>query len=396
MSDFEAELTGRLASLREAGLWRELREVDSPQGAAVTIDGREVVNFSSNDYLGLADHPALKEAGAEAVGRFGAGAGSARLICGNLRPHAELEESLATLKGSEAALAFSCGYATALGVVPALVGPGDTIVIDRLSHACLVDAAKLSGARLRVFAHNDLDSLEDILKWADRRRARGKVEPRSRSLIVTESVFSMDGDVAPLLNLVELKERYGAWLMVDEAHATGLYGERRRGLAEEFNVADRIEVQMGTLGKALGASGGYVCGSRTLIDFLVNKARSFVFSTAPAPAAAAAAVAGIGIVSSEEGGERCQRLWNMVDQVKNGLIRAGWRLPPIRSAIVPLLVGDEGRAMELSRGLLERGVLAPAIRYPTVARGEARLRVTACASHSPRDLDALVEALAGG
>lgn len=393
MNEFDQEMSARLNALEEADLLRALREVDSAQAAEIAFEGGSMVNFSSNDYLGLAGHPALKEAAKEAVDRFGAGAGSARLICGNLCVHSELEEALAEFKGCEAALSFSSGYATALGVIPAMVGAGDIVVIDKLSHASLIDAAKLSGAKLRVFAHNDLNALEDILKWADRRKAEGKIAADSRALVITESVFSMDGDLAPLRDIVKLKEKHGAWLMVDEAHATGLYGEHRRGLAEEFEVAERVEIQMGTLGKALGAAGGYLCGSRALVDLLINKARSFVFSTAPCPAAAGAARAGVELVKGGEGEERRQRLWQIVDLMKNGLIRIGWSLPPVRSAILPLIVGDEGRAMELSGAMLEEGVLVPAIRYPTVARGEARLRLTASASHDESHLKALFAVL---
>jgi 8-amino-7-oxononanoate synthase len=389
----EQELAAELGRLEASGLLRTLRALEGPQAASVQFEGRSAANFSSNDYLGLAAHPALCDAAKEAVDRFGAGAGSARLISGNQPPHIELEQVLAEFKGSEAALAFSSGYATAMGVIPALVGPGDTVVIDKLSHACLVDAAKLSGAKLRVFRHNDLNSLEDRLQWASQRGETNSNGRRSRILIVTESVFSMDGDLAPLLNLVELKERYGAWLMVDEAHATGIFGEHRRGLIEEFGVADRVDAQMGTLGKALGASGGYVCGPRTLIDLLINKARSFVFSTAPTPATAAAARAGIELTRSDEGYARCQRLWNVVDLLKNELIRMGWSLAPVRSAIIPLIIGDEERALKVAVRLLEQGVFAPAIRYPTVARGSARLRITASAAHEETHLRQLFAAL---
>lgn len=393
MDEFENELRAQLDELKSAGLYRELRRIDSPQDSTVEIGGRRTLNFSSNDYLGLANHPTLKQAAIDAVARHGAGSGSARLICGNLAPHVELEEALAAFKDSEAALTFSSGYAAAMGTIPALVGAGDVVVIDKLSHACLVDAARLSGAKLRVFAHNDLNSLEKILQWADGHKAEDKAPASSRTLIVTESVFSMDGDIAPLLNIVELKEKYGAWLMVDEAHATGLYGEHRRGLIEEFNVSGRVEVQLGTLGKALGAAGGYVCGARALIETLINKARSYVFSTAPAPAVSGAAKAALGIVQSEPGYERCQRLWNCVDLIKNTLIRLGWELPPVRSAIIPLIVGDEERATDLSARLLEEGVLIPAIRYPTVARGAARLRLTASAAHDADQLLSLFAAL---
>ena len=221
---------------------RELRRVDSAQGPRIEIGGRALLNFSSNDYLGLANHPALKEASIKAVEKFGAGAGASRLICGSLAPFHELEETLSAFKGTEAALSFSTGYAAAVGTITALLGKDDIIIVDKLVHACIVDAAKLNGAKLRVFDHNDLNDLEEILKWATSEVRSKKSE--NRTLIVTESIFSMDGDAAPLAEIVALKEKYGAWLMVDEAHATGLYGTNRRGLAEELGVSDRIEIQM--------------------------------------------------------------------------------------------------------------------------------------------------------
>jgi len=269
----------------------------------------------------------------------------------------------------------------------------DVIVTDRLVHASIIDAARLCGAELRVFAHNDLDALSKILRWADRRTSVPGSRRRPRTLIVTESVFSMDGDFALLRDLVELKDQHHAWLMVDEAHATGLYGEKRRGLAEEFGVADRIEIQMGTLSKALGAAGGYICGSRVLIDYLVNRARTFIFSTAPVPAAAAAATAAIHFVESDEGHMRRSQLWARVDQVKNGLIAAGFALPPVRSAIIPLVIGDENRALGAAAALREQGVFVPAIRYPSVARGQARLRLTVSAAHAAADVSQLVAAV---
>ena len=385
---FQEKLAGELAGIESADLRRTVREVASAQGAWIRLEGREVLNFSSNDYLGLANHSALKEAATAAIKKFGAGAGAARLISGSQSPHHELENALANFKGTEAALAFSSGYAAALGTIPALVGTGDVVVIDKLVHASLVDAAKLSGAKLRVCKHNDLADLARLLEWAAGQGAR--------TLVVAESVYSMDGDLAPLLNLVELKEQHGAWLMLDEAHATGLYGEGRRGVAEEFGVADRVEVQMGTLGKALGAAGGYICGSNELVDLLRHRARSFLFSTAPMPAQAAAARAGIEVVQSAEGEERRTRLWSLVDELKNGLIARGWKLPVVQSAILPLIIGGETEAVALSEQLLERGVFVPAIRYPTVAHGEARLRITVSAAHSPGDIEKLLEVLGEG
>jgi 8-amino-7-oxononanoate synthase len=395
VSAFEEELERRLAGIREAGLWRELRRIDSPQGARVRFAGRELVNLSSNDYLGLAAHPALIEAAAQALRDFGAGAGASRLICGSLAPHHRLEESLAAFKGTEAALSFSSGYAAAVGTITALLDKDDVIVVDRLVHACCVDAARLSGAKLRVFAHNDLSELESILKWADQRlQGVGHGARKGRVLVVTESVFSMDGDLAPLREIVELKDRFGAWLMLDEAHALGLFGEQRRGLADAFELGDRIEIQMGTLGKALGAAGGFVAGSRRLVDLLINRARSFIFSTAPAPAATAAAEAGIQLVAGPEGAARNQRLWALVDALKNALIRSGWPPGLVRSPIIPLVVGDEGTAVNLAAALREAGYFVPAIRFPTVARGGARLRVTISASHQLEELSQFAAAVA--
>jgi len=390
VTDLDQELSDRRDQIREAGLWRELRRVDSPQGTRIRIAGRELLNFSSNDYLGLAHHPSLRDAAAKAAQDFGAGSGASRLICGSLAPHHQLEETLAGFKGTEAALAFGTGYTAALGAITALLGKDDVIVVDKLVHACCVDAAKLSGAKLRVFGHNDLDDLERILRWADGRGAEGR---RGRTLVVTESVFSMDGDLAPLKDIVDLKERHGAWLMLDEAHATGLFGENRRGVAEAFGVADRVEIQMGTLGKAFGAAGGYIAGSRWLADHLVNRARSFIFSTAPVPAASAAARAGIELVAGSEGTQRCQRLWTLVDFFKNGLVNAGWPPGLVQSAIIPLMVGDESAAVALADTLRASGVFIPAIRYPTVARGSARLRVTLSAGHTVEEVTGAVAAL---
>jgi 8-amino-7-oxononanoate synthase len=390
VNDFAAELNRRLDDIRANGLYRELRRVDSPQSTVIEIDGQAFLNFSSNDYLGLANHPLLKEAAVKAVEKFGCGSGASRLICGSLAPHHELEAALADFKGAEAALSFSSGYAAAVGTICALMSKDDVIVIDKLVHACIVDAARLSGAKLRVFAHNDLNELEDILRWAEKRKVDSQP---SKILIVTESVFSMDGDLALLREMVALKEKFGAWLMVDEAHATGIFGGNRRGLAEESGVSERIDVQMGTLGKALGSTGGFICGSRALIDYLINRARSFIFSTAPVPAAAAAARAAIELVKSDEGKSRCEHLWSLVKATKSRLKDSGWPLSEIRSPIIPLVIGDESRALEAAATLRQAGLFVPAIRHPTVARGQARLRLTLSAAHSSKDLDKLFSAL---
>lgn len=392
MTELDRELTRRLNSLREQGLYRELRRVDSPQFSRIQIEGRTLLNFSSNDYLGLANDPLLREAAIKAVEQFGAGAGASRLISGSLAPHAELEQAIARFKGTEAALSFSSGYATALGAIGALMDKDDVVVIDQLVHASIVDAARLCGAKLRVFAHNNLNDLEAILKWADRRDADSVATSKGpgRVLIVTEGVFSMDGDVAPLDALVPLKEEYGAWLMLDEAHGTGIHGPNRRGVAEQFGVEDRIDVRMGTLGKALGAAGGFICGSRALIDYLVNRARSFIFTTAPVPAAAAAARAAIEFVESPAGRDRCVTLWERISELHSRLKRPGSKPT---SAIFPVIVGDATRAVEAAAALREQGIFVPAIRYPTVARDKARLRISVSAHHTAGDIEKLASAL---
>jgi 8-amino-7-oxononanoate synthase len=396
VNDFVSELRCELAAIRAAGLHRELRRIESRAGERIRWQGRELVNFSSNDYLGLASHPAVIEAAARAARDWGGGAGASRLICGSLAVHHELEEALARFKGVEAALTFSSGHAAALGGIPALVGHGDVVILDKLAHACLVDGARLSGARLRVYAHNDLDELRDLLRWADNRQRTdaASADRRARTLIVTESVFSMDGDRAPLRQLVDLQDQFGAWLWLDEAHAVGLYGERRRGLAEAEGVAGRIEVQMGTLGKALGSAGGYLCGSRELVDLLINRARSFIFSTAPTPAAAAAAQAALTVLESPSGVELTGQLWRRVAKVRDLAAAAGWPLPPSAGAILPLKVGDEQKCVECAARLRAAGVFIPAIRFPAVPRGTARLRLTVAAHPHDDDLETLSRALA--
>jgi 8-amino-7-oxononanoate synthase len=390
MNSFADELNRRLTTLREQNLFRELRRVDSAQGSRLEIGGKSFLNFSSNDYLGLANHPALKQAATETIQKFGAGAGASRLICGSLAPFHELEEALAAFKQTEAALTFSTGYAAAIGTITALCSKDDIIVLDKLVHASIVDAAKLSGAKLRIFNHNDLDDLENILKWADKFSKAESGKRKAEILVVTESIFSMDGDAAPLREIVALKEKYGAWLMVDEAHATGILGQHGRGLADELGVSQQIEIQMGTLGKALGASGGYICGRRVLIDFLVNRARSFIFSTAPVPAAAAAATAGIKLVQSAEGEALRAQLQQRIADFQS---KIGNRKSEISCAIVPLILGDETKTLAAATQLREQEIFVPAIRYPTVARGAARLRLTFSAAHSAADISGLVGAL---
>ncbi|MFZ0434807.1 MAG: 8-amino-7-oxononanoate synthase [Chthoniobacterales bacterium] len=382
MGPFESSLLSELSLLEKQGLRRFLRVVESSRGTLITIAGRELVNFSSNDYLGLASHPEIASAMAAAAQRWGAGSTASRLICGTGAEHAALEEEIAAAKGTEASLVFSTGVAAATGTIPALVGRGDVVILDKLAHACLIDGVHASGAKMRVFPHNDLAKLESHLRWAR------ETHPKGRHLIVTESVFSMDGDLAPLREIVELKERHGAILFLDEAHAVGVRGRGAQGLAGELGLAERIEIQMGTLGKALGVSGGYIAGSRTLIDFLINRARSFIFSTAPSPAIAAAARASLRIVQSPEGDALRTRLQENLRLFADA-IKA--KLPP--SAIMPLILGGEERALSEAARLQEAGFFVPAIRYPTVPRNTARLRITLSAAQSHEQIRRLAEAI---
>jgi 8-amino-7-oxononanoate synthase len=385
MSNLHDQLGAELHKARAEGLYRTLREVSSAQGPRIQIDGREFLNFSSNDYLGLANDPVLKQAASAAIEKYGVGAGASRLVSGNLHPYEELERKLAVFKAKEAALVFSSGYAANVGTITALVGEGDVVILDKLDHASIIDGARQSDATIRVYPHKNLKKLEAILDQCGSFR---------RKLIVTETVFSMDGDLAPLGEIVELKERHGAWLMIDEAHATGLYASNRRGLAEAVGVEDRIEITLGTLSKALGCLGGFVVGSQLLIDFLRNRARSFIYSTALPPAVCAAAGAAVDFVMSGAGHERRDRLWRNVSELKHGLSALGMQNES-RSPITPIIIGDEKAAVEISGKLYKRGIFAPAIRFPTVPKGKARLRVTVTAAHEPTDIKRFLEEFGG-
>lgn len=366
-------IAAQLAELRAQELWRELRPLDEVDGVIVRSGGREWINFSSNDYLGLAGSMELRAALEEGVAKYGAGSGASRLVCGTHRVHLDLEEALADFKGTEAALTFSSGFAVALGTIPALVGTGDTIILDKLCHASLVDAARLSGATIRVFPHNHLEKLERLLGTA-----------KGRVLVVTESIFSMDGDAAPLREIVELKAKQGAWLLVDEAHAVGVLGPQGRGLAAELGVNGQIDLHMGTLSKALGLSGGYLAASRQVIDLLINRARSFIYTTAPPPALAHAARNTLHLLRGQHGDALRSMLHENVRQMMSILSNTN-----ARAAILPLILGAEAAAMDASRSLKDTGFLVPCIRYPTVARGSARLRLTVSAAHLESQIDAL-------
>ena len=373
-----------LQELADRALLRRLRSIDAVEGTRLELENTSLTNFAGNDYLGLSQHPAVRQAAIEAIDRFGLGAAASRLITGTLAPHKVLEEQLAAFKGTEAAISFSSGYAAAVGTITAIADRQDVVILDKLAHASLIDGARLSGAQLRIFPHNDLSRLREILEWAHEHY------PNAKIWIITESLFSMDGDYSPLCDLVGLKDEYGANLFLDEAHATGVIGPGGKGLAAHWGLGQRIEVQMGTLSKALGGSGGFITSSRALIDLLINRARSFIFSTAPPPAIAAGASAALGIVQSAEGERLRDDLRQNIDCVRHGL---RFSIDALPSPIIPLIIGDENAALEAAKQLQQDRFLVPAIRFPSVSRGSARLRLTLSARHSSEQLAALISSL---
>jgi 8-amino-7-oxononanoate synthase len=369
-----SEVAERLEELRESGLHRRLRLIESPQGPRVLLDGRPVLLLCSNDYLGLADSAEVRDAAAQAALRWGAGAGASRLISGNMAPHRLLEERLAAFKGYEAALLFGSGYLANVGAISALAGRDTVVFSDELNHASIVDGCRLARAETFVYRHGDVEHL-----------ARGLSEAGERaSLIVTDGVFSMDGDVAPLEGLVRLAREHGCRLMVDEAHATGAMGPGGRGSVAAAGLSEEVDLVVGTLGKALGSYGAYVCASSELREYLLNTARSFIFSTALPPPVLAAALAALELLEAEP--ERVRALSANAATLRDGLVAEGLAAGGGKSQIVPLEVGDAGRTMGLCERLLERGVFAQGIRPPTVPPGSSRLRFSVMATHEPADL----------
>jgi 8-amino-7-oxononanoate synthase len=378
-----AWLAAELEDLRQHHLLRGLSDFEGAPEPETVYQGRKFLLLASNNYLGLAAEPRVLHAAGEAMRRYGASTAASRLVSGSTTLHRELESELAALKGTEAAILFSSGYLANLGTIGALVGPGDVIFCDRLNHASIVDAAFLSRARLIVYRHGDPDHLAELLE-----RHTGR-----RRLIVTDSVFSMDGDLAPLPVLCDLAERWGCMLMVDEAHATGVLGARGAGAVEALGLRGRVPIIMGTLSKALGSVGGFVAGSRRLVDFLRNRARTFMFDTALAPSAVGAALAAVRVARVEQ--ERRDRLHQLIGALHDELVDLGYKVLPPSAAILPVLVGDSADALDLALALRERGVWAPAIRPPAVPRGTARVRVTLMATHTPAHVDRAVSAFAG-
>lgn len=372
-----------LAQLDADGLRRRLTVREGCQSTQIHLDGRQLVNFGSNDYLSLAADPRLIRAATDAISREGFGSGASPLITGHGRAHQVLEERLARFEGTEAALVFSSGFAANSGTIAALVSSGHAVFTDRKNHASLLDGCRLSRADVKVYPHGDLGRLEDLL-----RRFSG----RKRRLVVTDSLFSMDGDLASLAELADLAERCDAMLMIDEAHATGVFGENGRGVAEEQQVEDRVDVRVGTLSKALGSVGGYVVGSRSLIDWLTNRARPYIFSTAGPAAAAAAAVAALDAVRDEP--HRRQELLARATEFREALSRQGFDIGKSASQIIPIRVGNSGRAVELSAKLARAGLFVPAIRPPTVPEGEACLRISLTFGHTEEMIETLLDRLA--
>jgi glycine C-acetyltransferase/8-amino-7-oxononanoate synthase len=366
----------QLNKLAAQHLSRHLRVFGSATGPVVDLEGRRVLLLASNDYLGLATHPDVIRAAVQATQRYGTGAGAARLISGTLPPHQDLELALAQFKGTGAALTFGSGYLANLGTIPTLIGRGGLILADRLCHASLLDGCKLSGADLRVYRHGDVEHLRALLA----RRARGR-----RTLIVTDGLFSMDGDLALLSDLAESAHRYEAELYVDDAHGTGIMGSTGRGTIEHFGLESRIPFHMGTLGKALGSIGAYVVGPATLIDYLINTSRSFIFTTAPPPASAAAAATALRILQQDP--DRRTRLWANRERLASGLKNLGFQLTASVSPIMPILVGDAQTAMIFAEQLFKEGVYAPAIRPPTVPESTSRIRVTITSEHTPTQIE---------
>jgi glycine C-acetyltransferase/8-amino-7-oxononanoate synthase len=370
-----SEIAERLEELRDQGLYRRLRLIGGPQGPRVTLDGNQVLLLCSNDYLGLANHPRVKGAAAEAAMRWGAGAGASRLISGNMQPHSRLEKRLAAFKGYESALLFGSGYLANTGTIAALAGKGEVIFSDELNHASIIDGCRLSRAETFVYRHGDVEHLSWGLQKAGERAA----------LIVTDGVFSMDGDVAPLPDLVTLARRHSCRLMVDEAHATGALGPGGRGSVAAAGLSGEVDVVLGTLGKALGSYGAYVCADRETTDFLLNTARPFVFSTALPPAVAAAGLAALELLESQP--ERVERLTANAATLRRALIAEGLQVGSSETQIVPVAVGDATATMELSARVLERGVFAQGIRPPTVPAGSSRLRFTVMSTHRREELE---------
>ncbi len=380
MTDPLAFLDDEIAGLRDRGVFRWPRELQGEQAPVCTYDGRRVVNLCSNNYLGLASHPRLKEAAHLAIDEYGVGSGAVRTIAGNMTIHQVLEERLARFKRTEAALLYQSGFAANAGTVAAILGREDVVVSDELNHASIIDGCRLSGAERKIFPHKDLGAARRCLE--DSRRAR-------RVLVITDGVFSMDGDIAPLGDLAALAREFGAIMMVDDAHASGVLGAGGRGTVEHFGLHGMVDIQVGTLSKAWACLGGYVAGSRSLIEYLMNRARPLLFSTSHPPSVAATAIAALDLIEQEPG--LIERLWENTRFLRTGLQRLGYDTGMSETPITPVMIGDEALAIQFSDRLFEEGVFALGIAFPTVPRGKARVRTIVTAGHTREDLSQALE-----
>ena len=379
-------VSDQLRELRAKGVAPKLRVLEGEQKPVCTFDGREVINLASNNYLGLTTHKALRKAAVEAAKKYGAGAGAVRTIAGTMQLHMQLEEQIAKFKNVEACVVFQSGFTANAGTVAAVLGKEDLIVSDELNHASIIDGARLSRATIQVFKHKDVKDCERILQ--EHASFPGK------KLIITDGVFSMDGDIAPLPELCTLAEKYDCIMMVDDAHSSGVLGHNGRGTIDHFDCHGRVHIQVGTLSKAIGVMGGYVCGSRDLIDFLYLRARPFLFSTSHPPAVTAACIAAFSLLDSPEGEKLVKKLWKNTKTFKRELKKRGFQFKASETPIVPIHVGEAAKAFEFSNKLFEAGVFAPAVGYPTVAEGKARLRAIVSAGHKKEQLVKAADILA--
>jgi len=375
-------LQDEINGLESLGIYRSLKTVESPQGQTIVLGGKVVLNFCSNDYLGLANDARIKAAAIDAIEKYGFGSGASRLVCGNMSPHEALEAELAKLKNTESALVYSSGYMANTGIISAIMDRHGVVLSDRLNHASIVDGITLSRAKLLRYPHADMQALEDMLKG---------IPGSQRKLIVTDSVFSMDGDRAPLKEIVDIAARYEAMVMVDEAHGFGVLGNHGGGLVEELGLGDKVDIQMGTLSKAAGCFGAYACGKKVLREYLINKSRGFIYTTAMPPSLAQAARMALQIIKEESNGRR--QLHQNAQYLREGIQALSFDTMNSSTAIIPLLVKDPKRAVAISRQLLGLGIFVQAIRPPTVPVGSARLRFTVMATHTREDLDQVLNAL---
>jgi glycine C-acetyltransferase len=383
-----AHLTAQLDDFRQRGTFFKLRVLDDQQAPVCTYDGKRVINLASNNYLGLCNHPRLREAAIAATQKYGVGSGAVRTIAGTMRIHMELEEKIAAFKGVEACVVFQSGFAANAGTVGSILGKDDFILSDELNHASIIDGARLSRAKIKVFRHKDVAHAEELLQEVQH-------EP-GHKLLITDGVFSMDGDIGPVDKLAELAEKYGAIMMIDDAHASGVLGRNGRGSADHFQVTHKVDVQVGTLSKAIGALGGYVCGSRDLIDFLYHRARPFLFSTSHPPSVAATCIAAFDMLEDEP--DRIARLWANTSYFKQHLSDAGFDVggvstPKSETPITPILIGDGRRTMEFSKALFDAGVMATGIAFPTVPEGKARIRTIMTSEHTHEEIDQALEVI---